>query len=367
MNHYVKRIGTGILAACLLTSSALAAQITPSVSRVELARGENTISFDIALKADECFAGAEFGIRPSAGDVKFRSIDYLEDTANEATVKTVKDGVLYFGFFAGDNKYAAGTYDVARVTYTYEGTAPRSITLDSSKIITIDEASNQTVGDTSTAPFTVQITRAPSGGGSGGSGGDGGHTRPVKPSEPSVTPPSGPVFTDVGQQDYFYDAVYWAVENGITLGKTETSFAPNETCTRAQMVTFLWRSAGCPQPKDTHLAFVDVPETDYYAEAVRWAVENGITLGKTETSFAPNETCTRAQMVTFLWRSAGCPQPKDTRLAFVDVPEDAYFAPAVAWATQRGIVLGMTPTTFAPDHVCTRGQIVTCLYRNTLA
>ncbi|MGN0334810.1 MAG: family 20 glycosylhydrolase [Lachnospiraceae bacterium] len=167
-------------------------------------------------------------------------------------------------------------------------------------------------------------------------------------------------FTDVTENDFFYHAVLWAVENGITDGWTEELFAPDMTVTRAQAVTFLWRAGGCE--KASALAgFTDVPADEYYAEAAAWAVENGITDGWTEELFAPNMTVTRAQAVTFLWRAGGC--EKASALAdFTDVPADEYYAEAVAWAVENGITDGWTEELFAPDHECTRGQIVTFLY-----
>ena len=365
MNHLLKHIALGLTAACLLASGALAAQITPSVTQVELGPQEQTLSFDLTLTVDEAFAGAEFGIKPSASDVALEALTYLPDVRNEPTVKTVKDGVLYFGFFSSENKYQPGTYDVARLTYTYQGTAPRSIALASSKIVTIDEAHNQTVGDASTPPFRIQITRAGSGSeesGGSGSGAGGGASLPVQPQQPAETPPEAPVFTDVHRQDYFHDAVYWAVRHHITLGVTETSFAPQAGCTRAQAVTFLWRAAGSPAPAARQPLFADVPADAYYADAVLWAVETGVTRGVTETAFQPDATCTRAQIVTFLWRFRQQPSVAAEN-PFADVPADAYYADAVLWAVEAGVTRGVTETAFQPDATCTRAQIVTFLYR----
>ena len=168
-------------------------------------------------------------------------------------------------------------------------------------------------------------------------------------------------FLDVEDGEYFYDAVLWAVENGITTGTTGTTFSPNGICTRAQAVTFLWRAAGSPEPKSTSCAFTDVDPDSYYYKAVLWAVEEGITTGVTETTFAPNEQCTRAQIVTFLWRFAGKPTADTSK--FADVKTDAYYYEAVAWAVEEGITTGIHDTAFAPDCFCTRAQIVTFLFR----
>ena len=167
-------------------------------------------------------------------------------------------------------------------------------------------------------------------------------------------------FYDVPNGAYFYEAVKWAVDKGITNGLSDTMFGPYESCTRAQIVTFLWRAAGSPEPK-TASSFTDVPASAYYAKAVAWAVENGITNGMTATEFAPDATCTRGQSVTFLYRalkgSAG------TISSFADVPANAFYADAVGWAVSQKVTDGTSNTTFSPDDNCTRGQIVTFLYR----
>ena len=169
-------------------------------------------------------------------------------------------------------------------------------------------------------------------------------------------------FTDVKSGDYYYDAVLWAVGNGITNGTSDTTFSPDLPCTRGQVVTFLWRTAGCPAPKSTGTAFTDVAKGSYYYDAVLWAVENGITNGTSATTFSPDMICTRAQIVTFLWRSQGMPAAGMSN-PFTDVPKDAYYTNAVLWAVKEGITYGTSATTFSPDLDCTRGQTVTFLYR----
>ena len=174
------------------------------------------------------------------------------------------------------------------------------------------------------------------------------------------------LFEDVQvEKAYYYAPVYWAYahEPQITNGIDAEHFGPDNGCTRGQVVTFLWRAAGCPEPESTKVAFTDVKEGSFYYKAVAWAVENGITKGTTDTTFAPQATCTRGQIVTFLWRAAGSPEPKKAGTVFTDVPEKAFYAKAVAWAVENGITKGMTDTTFAPDLTCSRGQVVTFLYR----
>ena len=167
-------------------------------------------------------------------------------------------------------------------------------------------------------------------------------------------------FYDVPNDAYYYEAVKWAAENGITGGVGNSLFAPNQPCTRAQIVTFLWRAAGSPEPKNMS-NFSDVPADSYYAKAVAWAVENGITTGTGDGKFSPDATCTRAQSVTFLFRASkasanGAP-------AFSDVVATAYYAEAVKWATDNGITNGIGDNLFGSDNDCTRAQIVTFLYR----
>lgn len=169
-----------------------------------------------------------------------------------------------------------------------------------------------------------------------------------------------PIFNDVPATAYYADAVAWAVANGITTGTDENTFSPNAPCTRAQVVTFLWRAMGSPEPRSAG-TFTDVNASSYYAKAVRWALENGITSGTSATTFDPNAVCTRAQVVTFLMRAL------DGRsygsAGFADVAASSYYADAVAWAVANGITDGTGATTFSPDTQCNRAQIVTFLYR----
>ena len=167
-------------------------------------------------------------------------------------------------------------------------------------------------------------------------------------------------FYDVPNNAYFYEAVKWAVKNGITTGVGNDLFAPEQPCTRAQIVTFLWRAAGSPEPK-TASSFTDVPTNAYYAKAVAWAVENGVTNGMTETMFAPDATCTRGQSVTFLHRALKGSASGSTN--FTDVASDAFYADAVNWAVANNVTNGTSATTFSPNSDCTRAEIVTFLYR----
>ena len=174
-------------------------------------------------------------------------------------------------------------------------------------------------------------------------------------------------FTDVSESAYYYDAVLWAVnrEPQITNGTSVTTFSPDAPCTRGQVVTFLWRASGCPTPKSTSNPFRDVKTTDYYYTAVLWAAENGITTGTSATTFSPNDPCTRAHVVTFLWRAQKEPTPASANNPFNDVASGQYYTTAVLWAVGHTpqITNGTSATTFSPNATCTRGQIVTFLYR----
>ena len=170
------------------------------------------------------------------------------------------------------------------------------------------------------------------------------------------------LFVDVKASDYFYDAVLWAAEKGVTSGTDALHFSPNAPCTRAQIVTFLWRAAGSPAPKNMS-SFADVPADAFYAKAVAWAVENGITGGTGDGKFSPDATCTRAQAVTFLYRASGAPAVSGNA-AFSDVATNAYYAAAVKWAEKNGITGGIGGGLFGSNNNCTRAQIVTFLYRS---
>ena len=174
--------------------------------------------------------------------------------------------------------------------------------------------------------------------------------------------PQTGVFVDVATGSYYEDAVDWAVGNGITQGTDATHFSPDGICTRAQTVTFLWRAAGSPKPETRTMPFTDIPAGSYYYDAVLWAVENDITKGTSDTTFSPNMTCTRAQIVAFLWRSEKSPAA-GTANPFADVKSTAYYADAVLWAVKEDITKGTTSTAFSPNTDCTRAQIVTFLWR----
>ena len=187
------------------------------------------------------------------------------------------------------------------------------------------------------------------------------------PLDPEPSEPVG--FEDVKASDWYYEAVYWAAQCGVTNGASNAKFRPKEPCTRAHVVTFLWRAAGCPEPKTKNNPFTDAKENAFYYEAMLWAAENGITTGTGDGKFSPGKGCTRAQIVTFLWRYAGSPEPETECYPFEDVPLGTYYFQPVLWALENGITTGVSgkpcsgSALFAPGDICTRAQTVTFLYR----
>jgi uncharacterized repeat protein (TIGR02543 family) len=246
--------------------------------------------------------------------------------------------------------YASGTtvnlasFTTTRTGYTFDGWYTESALTN--KVTSVTMTKNTTVYAKWAAGTS---TSTPSQGSTGTNGSTG------------TTGISTQSFTDVTSDGWYSTAVNWAVSNGITKGVSATSFAPNMDCTRAQIVTFLWRAMGSPEPTITENPFTDVSEGDYY-KAILWAVEKGITQGVTDTTFVPDAICTRAQIVTFLWRAMGSPEATATDSGFADVPASAYYAEAVIWAVENGVTKGVSATEFAPDMDCTRAQVVTFLY-----
>lgn len=169
---------------------------------------------------------------------------------------------------------------------------------------------------------------------------------------------------DVSSSSYFYDAVNWAVRKGITSGTSATTFSPYQPCTRAQIVKFIYKMAGSPDVSDVEIPFSDVPSNAYYLDAVKWAVSSGVTSGTSKTTFSPNKPCTRGQIVTFLWKYNKAPEV-DATVKFSDVESTAYYAEAVKWAVANNVTSGTSATTFSPNVPCTRAQAVTFLYKSS--
>ncbi len=258
------------------------------------------------------------------------------------------NGVLRYAYASAEPVAAGST--LAAVRFTYDAGMPLCIT--NADIVTLQRGS-ESVNETETVSLTVgQYTPIP----------DPGPT-PTPDPTPTPTPePEKPVFDDVSTDSPYYDAIDWAVKNGITRGVSATSFAPNAPCTRGQVLTFLWRAAGSPKAVNASNPFTDVSASSPYYEAILWGVEQGITKGVSATAFAPDATITRGQAATFLYRYAGSPAVADGP-KFPDVATGSFYAEAVTWAAANGITLGTDDGGFHPGDACTRAQIVTFLYR----
>ena len=270
---------------------------------------------------------------------------------------------------------SGGSHSSGSSTPKYAVTIPSGTTGGTAKSSVSSAAGGSTVTITVTPADGYKVDKVSAADSKGNSikvtdKGDNKYTFTMPSSKVTVTPtfskieetkPETIPFDDVSANDYFYDAVKWAADKGITGGVSSNLFAPEDGCTRAQIVTFLWRAAGSPEPKALS-SFTDVSADAYYAKAVAWAVENGITVGTTDTTFSPDDICTRAHGVTFLYRAIKAAAPAGESV-FTDVPVSAYYADAVKWATEQGITKGISSTLFGPDAACTRAQIVTFLYR----
>ena len=251
------------------------------------------------------------------------------DGSINLTAYDLTDYFLAYGYTA--SKSSTNVSEGKRFTYVYE--SPRLLIPKDGTIV-----SEQNVDAESNKPVTVALENVT-----------------------SVTAAVQNPFTDVKAEDYFYAPVLWAVKNDVTKGKSAALFAPGDSCTRAQMVTFLWRAMGKPAPKTAENPFTDLKQGEYYYDAVLWAVETGITVGTSPTTFSPDKTVTRGQAVTFIYRLVGA--KGDAENPFTDLVEGSYYYDAVLWAVASDVTNGTSPTTFSPENPCTRGQIVTFLYR----
>ena len=304
-----------------------------------------------------CLSGRVFG-----GCSNLTSI-YFEGDApvgHSGVAHSIFYGVTATAYYPGDN--ATWTDDVMKayggnITWVPQGSTPH--THEYTAAITAPTCTIQgyttytcSCGDTYVADYVDAL---------GHDYADGSCTRCGEADPDYVKPVENP-FTDVEEGRFYYEPVLWAVDNGITYGLTDTEFGTEESCKRSQVVTFLWRAAGSPAPKSSANPFVDVKKGSFYEKAVLWAVENGITVGTDSTHFDPDAPCTRSAVVTFLWRAAGKPAASGTT-PFKDVPPTSWYAQPVLWALKNGITYGMTDTEFGTEGICTRAQVVTFLYR----
>jgi len=328
---------------------ALAADAAVTVNGAELESGEKT-ELSVDIQSNPGLAAWMFEV---TWDEELMSLDKDSVKMGEGfsdgsmIVNDTQPGKLIVTWYCVKNVSADGQLFAFSLNADKAGNCP--VNISCSEVNTIDVKGNPVKVSTSGAKVTIQ--------------GDETSVPPVSVTPPAPKPEDSVKlqFSDVKAGQYFYDAVMWAAENNITTGTGGSFFSPDTTCTRAQTVTFLWRAAGCPEPENYVNQFKDVKAGAYYSKAVLWAVEQGITNGISKDKFGPDETVSRAQVVTFLWRMAGSVKTEGN--GFEDVKEGKYYFDAVEWAVGMDITNGTSKNAFSPDAGCTRAQIVTFLYR----
>lgn len=364
MKTPIKRLLCGLLCASLSLPAALAANITASVTSITLPKGESTASFDLILTADKAFAGAEFGLKPSADDITLTSLEMLGEIGGNSPVQADKNGIHYFGFFTGSNAYQPGTYKVARLTYRYTGSASRTVTLTSSKIVTVDEDSKTTEGDTSSEPFTITISRAgttpseggnTSGGGAGGGGGVSGGT--TVSADQTAADAVIKLINAIGTVSENSGSAISAARSGYdALTDTQKKLVTNyNKLTQAEQVFSSLPSVGDKLP------FTDMNGHWAY-DAVSYAYKNSLMNGVNASRFAPDSTLNRAMMVTMLYRMTGSPAVSGNSV-FSDVPSGKWYSDAVQWASVNGVVNGVGKDRFALDTQIIREQMASMMMR----
>ena len=303
----------------------------------------------------------DFSAVKAALDAVVRGKNITEQSEVDAMAKAIEDAINALDWKSSGGGSSSPSYSVTTPSKTENGTVtvnPKSASKGSTVTITVKPDSGYQLDDLTVIDKNgneLKLTDK----------GNGKYTFTMPASKVEVNATfvkeveTSP-FSDVSTSAYYYEAVKWAQEKGITGGIGNGLFGPNQPCTRAQIVTFLWRAAGSPEPKAMS-SFADVSTDAYYAKAVAWAVENGITTGTGDGKFSPDATCTRAQSVTFLFRAIG--KLVDSKAEFSDVLTDSYYANAVAWAVKNGVTNGIGDGLFGPDNSCTRAQIVTFLFR----
>ncbi len=348
----MKKISVFVLAVVMLFSLmpfAHAASAGVSVSQAEVEQGEKA-ALSVDINGNTGLAAWMFEV---TWDEELMSLD--KDSvkmgegfeAGSMVVNDIQPGKLVVTWYCVKNVSSDGQLFSFSLVGDNAGSCP--VNISCSDINTIDVKGNPVKVSTVGAKVDISVSE--------------GETPPasVTPDAPKPDDSAKPQFTDVKAGQYFYDAVMWAANGNITAGTGPSRFSPDDTCTRAQTVTFLWRAAGSPEPDSYANQFEDVKSGSYYEKAVLWAVEQGITTGLSKTKFGPDETVSRAQVVTFLWRMAG--SVKTAGSSFDDVKDGKYYRDAVAWAVGEGITNGTSKNAFSPDAGCTRAQIVTFLYR----
>lgn len=310
------------------------------VSDVQAGKYSNTVTANASMTSEQFEAAGGSGTITYSAKAAISASSHSYSYSDSGTVNVTE-------YDSGEENNSSSGADSSG-----SGSSSGGTTTDNTTGSATDTATGTTT-DTVTGTTTDTVTGT---GSSGSSSSTSGTTTDTSTDDTALA------FSDVSAEDYFYDAVYWAVEQGITNGTADNSFSPNSGCTRAQAVTFLWRAHGSPAPASSENPFTDISDDDYFCQAALWAYENGITTGATETTFDPDAACSRAQIATFLYRASG--ESAEAGSVFTDVSADDYYAAAVTWAAANGITTGATETTFAPDSPCTRAQIVTFLYRD---
>ena len=343
--------------------NAMAAAITAAVSALTYKDADYT-AVDAAIEKANALNEndyRDFSAVKAALDAVVRGKNITEQTEVDAMAKAIEDAINALVRKSSGGGSSSPSYSVTTPSKTENGTvtvSPRSAEKGDTVTITVKPDSGYQLDDLTVTDKNgneLKLTDK----------GNGKYTFTMPASKVEINATfvkeveTSP-FSDVSTDAYYYEAVKWAQEKGITGGIGNGLFGPNQPCTRAQIVTFLWRAAGSPEPKAMS-SFSDVSADSYYAKAVAWAVENGITTGTGDGKFSPDATCTRAQSVTFLFRAIG--KLVDSKAEFSDVLTDSYYANAVAWAVEKGVTNGIGDGLFGPDNSCTRAQIVTFLYR----
>ncbi len=370
--------------ALIPTLAAPALADTVSLSVTDLTVSESHFSFDIELQTDQPFAGAEFSLKPSAG-ISIDKVELLGIAANTGNVQTVKDGLTHFGFFTIKNSFAlASETAIARVSCSINGSDSGRVEISSAQVITVDEQENVTSHNSASLPV-LTVTSADEGNDNGSSGGGGGGSQGDDEADGTIigTLPDVDIadnqtalselpdwvspFNDVALSDWFYNAVSYAVQNGLFEGVSTDMFSPNGEMTRAMLVTVLHRMEGEPLV-DLELSYSDVLADTWYTEAVRWATAEGIVDGMSASSFAPNSPISREQVATILYRYAQSkghqPAVGGDLSAYADNSSiSAYALPAMQWANQQQIITGMDSQTIAPQNSASRAEVATILMR----
>lgn len=346
MKHIVSRTVCGALSAVVLTSAALATSITPSKTTIELPKGQNTFTFDIHINADNAFAGAEFGLKPSSSKAKL-SIDYVGDFDNVSPVSTVKEGIYYFGFFkSAKNEFAGKTdHTVATVTCEYAGDEDITITMVSSDVVSVDTENKTTIGDDTAAAFTINVDRE-GGSSSGGGSSTGGGTDIGEGDTPLGDLP----FIDVKADDWFAESVKYVVDNKLMNGVATDRFAPLSNTTRGMIVTILYREAGSPA--------VESDDATWWSDARVWAMDKGVSDGTNMEGLI-----TREQLAAMLYRYTGSPAVSGSITGFSDTDKVSEWAEqGMLWAVKNGIINGSNGK-LNPQGYATRAEVAAMLMR----